>query len=782
MNWPAVASLVVAMVCIWGRPAAAQDYASPAQDYATPAHISYVEGAVVLERDGQLDREPRSMPLLTGDRIRTEGGRVEVLFPDGSALHLDAGTTIDFQSDEVVRLLQGRLRLSIAGPGRNVYYRIDAPSAWVEVHEVGEYRVSVPAAGDVELAVLRGSAELVNELGRTHIRAGEQTFARAGAAPSQPYVFNSAAWDAFDRWSESRRTERLGRSAQYLPPDVRPYAATFDTYGAWRHDPAYGYVWYPRVAHGWRPFFHGRWVTLRPYGWTWVAADPWGWPTHHFGRWGFSAGAWFWIPGRHWGPAWVSWAYTPHYVSWCPLGWNNRPVVQIVNVNIGVGRRFSPWDAWTVVPRRHFGGSFVNVRAIGSVRIDQRVQNTFVIRDRAPEARFAVPRDAAPIRSAGRFAVPRSGADSASVSRPLDSGRRLANPGSAGGERRLPAPARSAGSGSAVRSGDGSAPAAGARAVAREREGQPASEAGWRSRSGAGAAAAPGRAVARDADSSGDASANPAWRSRSTPPAPSAGGRAASGEPDGGATRSPAWRTRSTDTAPSGAGRAVGREGDSGAAQPGASGRTRSAPPARTAAPAPDAPPERRAVQPAGRRPSSEAAPAGAAPSARESAPPSGAVRAVPRRGSEAAPASPQAPSARTPNRTRSSVAQPAGPQPAAPAAQPARARTWSPAPAAQAAPSPAPARTAPAPRSRSESAAGVGRAAPRSAPAPASRSERAAPARSAPAPSTSSVSSPRPSSSAARPASRPAPSAGARSRQPSAEARPSGERGRRRE
>ena len=53
------------------------------------------------------------------------------------------------------------------------------------------------------------------------LRAGERAFARAGAAPSYAYVFNSAAWDEFDRWSEARRDERLGVSAQYLP-DERP--------------------------------------------------------------------------------------------------------------------------------------------------------------------------------------------------------------------------------------------------------------------------------------------------------------------------------------------------------------------------------------------------------------------------------------------------------------------------------------------------------------------------------------------------------------------------------
>jgi hypothetical protein len=457
---------VVAMVFLLGIPAAAQaPQATDPQAIDPPAHISVVDGQALLERDGQNESASSSMPVLAGDRVRTQGGRVEVLFADGSALHLDANTALDFQSDEVVRLLEGRVRLSIAGPGRDVSYRVDAPAAWVQIADPGEYRIAVLRDGEVELAVIRGAAELVNEQGRSYIRAGERTFARAGAAPSQPYVFNSAAWDAFDQWSEARRDQRLGASAQYLPNDVRPYTAAFDTYGSWRNEPEYGYVWYPRVHAGWRPYHYGRWVSLRPYGWTWIANDPWGWPTHHYGRWGISAGAWFWIPGRHWGPAWVSWAYAPSYVSWCPLGWNNRPVLNIVNVNFFGGRRYSPWYGWTVVPRRHFHGSHFNVARVASVHVDQRMHRSFVVRDHAPEARYAVSRSQSPIRSTGRYAVPRSGGAASAGG----GGSRTGIVGGNGVERRFPAPARPPRTPSARSEGAPDRSGSGARAVSRER-------------------------------------------------------------------------------------------------------------------------------------------------------------------------------------------------------------------------------------------------------------------------------------------------------------------------
>lgn len=372
-------------------------------DQAAPAHISLVEGTATLERDGRLDDAPGNMPLLAGDRVRTRAGRIEILFADGSTLHLDHDTTIDLQSDELVRLIDGRVRLSIPGPARGVSYRVDAPHAWLQIAEPGEYRAAMVRQTELEVAVLRGRAELINEDGRTALRAGERAFARADAAPSYAYVFNSAAWDAFDRWSEARRSDRLGLSAQYLADEVRPYAGTLDRHGSWRHEAAYGYVWYPRVDDGWRPYYHGRWSTLPSYGVTWIGSDAWAWPTHHYGRWGVSSGSWFWIPGRTWAPAWVSWASAPGYVGWCPLGWNNRPVVQIVNVNIH--RRHQgddPWRAWTVVPQRHFGSDAVNRRGLSGHHLDEASRSAFSQRDSAPRAAgYAVPRSAAPIRVAG---------------------------------------------------------------------------------------------------------------------------------------------------------------------------------------------------------------------------------------------------------------------------------------------------------------------------------------------------------------------------------------------
>ena len=123
---------IVALAC------AAPGFAQPAPDAQAPAHISFVDGTVVLERDGETDDSPMSMPLMAGDRVRTKSGRVEILFADGSTLHLDHHSSVDRQSDDVVRLIEGRIRLSIPGPARTVSYRFDAPHGWAHITEPGD--------------------------------------------------------------------------------------------------------------------------------------------------------------------------------------------------------------------------------------------------------------------------------------------------------------------------------------------------------------------------------------------------------------------------------------------------------------------------------------------------------------------------------------------------------------------------------------------------------------------------------------------------------------------
>lgn len=343
-----------------------------AQDAAqAPAHLAIVDGRATLEREGEIEDAAGGVPFVTGDRLRTEAGRVEIIFPDGSSLDVDEFTSIDLLSPTLVRMAAGRVLLRVAGadnPSEAVRYQIDTAVASVVTDGPGEFRVALfsgPSGVETELAVLRGWASLTTEHGSTAVRAGERSLARDNLAPMPAQTFNSARFDAFDRWAEARRVERAGTaaSARYLPDDLRVYGGAFDRNGTWQYEAPYGYVWYPTVAGDWRPYFDGYWSAVQPYGWTWIGFDVWSWPTHHYGRWGYTSSRWYWIPERRWASAWVSWGAAPGYVSWCPLGFDNRPVFGL-SVHIG-----NSWAGWTVVPRTNFGRDHVRRWAVDSRRL-----------------------------------------------------------------------------------------------------------------------------------------------------------------------------------------------------------------------------------------------------------------------------------------------------------------------------------------------------------------------------------------------------------------------------
>src|SRR5678810_1121423 len=80
-----------------------------AAQVAVPAHISVVEGTVAVDRESGTETGLADLPLVEGDRVRTEQGRAEILLGDGSALHMDAQTTVDINGSSIVRLRAGRL-------------------------------------------------------------------------------------------------------------------------------------------------------------------------------------------------------------------------------------------------------------------------------------------------------------------------------------------------------------------------------------------------------------------------------------------------------------------------------------------------------------------------------------------------------------------------------------------------------------------------------------------------------------------------------------------------
>ena len=361
---------------------------------AAPAHISVTEGAVAVDRESGSETGLPDLPLVEGDRVRTEQGRAEILLGDGSALHMDAQTSVDVNGASIVRLIGGRL-VVFGEPSAVGALQVDAAPASVRLTSSGESRISLYDGGAglvLDVAVVRGAVEVLTDGGTSYVQAGQRVLVEEGALPSTPVPFNSAQMDSFYRWSAQLLDQRRGtQSASYLPDELTNYGSDFDNSGSWSYLAPYGYVWYPTVGTGWCPYSHGRWTHVgHGVGWSFVGnGSRWTYPTHHYGRWGMNASSgWFWIPGRTWSSAWVQWAVSPGYVGWCPLGPNDRPVVGWNGgaVVTPYGHHGGPWRAWTVMPKTTFARGGSVARTPRDPQALHAPSQAFVVQREAPRA------------------------------------------------------------------------------------------------------------------------------------------------------------------------------------------------------------------------------------------------------------------------------------------------------------------------------------------------------------------------------------------------------------
>ncbi len=220
MSRPFLASLSVA-VCLAAGPATGAQ--TPTDDFSTPAHISAAQGRATVERDGRAEAATENLPLLVGDRLRTEAGRLEVLLPDGSALALDRDSTVDLLSGGLMRLLGGRMVLAVSRPADGEPrrdYQVDARGGTVRFLTSGDYRVSVVGTEEtagVEVAVVRGQAVVDAEGSSVRLSAGERATAAEGQGLTSPSPFSAAQADAFYVWADQNQVGTGRQSVERLP-------------------------------------------------------------------------------------------------------------------------------------------------------------------------------------------------------------------------------------------------------------------------------------------------------------------------------------------------------------------------------------------------------------------------------------------------------------------------------------------------------------------------------------------------------------------------------------
>lgn len=268
-----------------------------------------------------------NLPLRQGAQVRvTGGGRAELRFDDGSLLRLGKGTTATLETlysdaageETELGLPAGLASLELRGAPS--LYQIDTP--FVSVKSKGPSKVRVGVDSSVEIAVRRGEAAVEGGGATISLHNGDYLNVPDESSPVDVHLLPDE--DRWDRFNDDRDRQLAdAESGRRLPPDLARVAGSLSAYGGWHDDLRYGSVWCPRETDaGWRPYAHGRWVWVEPFGWTWVSDEPWGWAPYHYGTWVREPYGWAWVPGpaqQYWCPAVVGFSEGDGEVAWAPL-------------------------------------------------------------------------------------------------------------------------------------------------------------------------------------------------------------------------------------------------------------------------------------------------------------------------------------------------------------------------------------------------------------------------------------------------------------------------------
>lgn len=288
----------------------------------------------------------RNQPLTTGDRIAVAADGRAVVRIGSTSVRLAGGSELEMQrlDDDRITLFLHNGSVGVRVTAAEVVDEVElaTPEGRFVPRRTGHFRLD-RNDGITQATAWNGELQLIGSDSGLTLVKGQRVELRQEAGVSRARLtLLASVRDAFSDWVAKDVEEESRRATpSYVSPEMTGWE-DLDRHGRWDTDPEYGAIWTPSaVAVGWEPYRNGRWIWVKPWGWTWMDDAPWGFAPFHYGRWVTISGRWVWSPGQRVQRP----VYAPALVSWSN-GHNGS------SVSFSFGVRTSPPARWAPLPPR----------------------------------------------------------------------------------------------------------------------------------------------------------------------------------------------------------------------------------------------------------------------------------------------------------------------------------------------------------------------------------------------------------------------------------------------
>jgi hypothetical protein len=282
--------------------------AMPGDSHVRIVRLSDVKGNLALDRKTGLGFEQtmQNMPIVEGEKLKTEDGYAEVEFEDNTTMRLAPESQVDFSllalrssgaKASTMNVVKGTVYVSTESTKGNEFLLV-AGEAKMTVAPSTHLRLEMNETRTV-VSVFNGSVE-VQRGGETTVVGKKESLA-IGA--DQMTVAKKVTGEPYDAWDkESIDYHKRYAAANTFAGGGNAYGLSdLNYYGNFINAGGSSF-WQPYfVGAGWSPYANGLWALYPGAGYSFVSPYPWGWLPYHSGSWSFFPGyGWGWQPGGTW--------------------------------------------------------------------------------------------------------------------------------------------------------------------------------------------------------------------------------------------------------------------------------------------------------------------------------------------------------------------------------------------------------------------------------------------------------------------------------------------------